>query len=185
MEEKKTKFWPISGQISVPWAPSHCQITVSKRHVWGRGFEIERRGPRDLQRSHSKFRQDCADEVAKVHQEPLAIPSPTSDSTRHCQGRIFKKDIYSLHSNAFQCNNSMETKEVSQGFLFYTFSENRRAWCSFCLSFWIFSWVFPKSCLSFFPDSLSFLSKSIISCKYCRENALFLQASRSLCQTLG
>ena len=33
-----------------------------------------------------------------------------------------------------------------------------------------------KSCLSFFPDCLSFLRKSIISCQYWRENALFLRA---------
>ena len=35
-------------------------------------------------------------------------------------------------------------------FNLHFFWEQESTWCSFCLSFWIFSWVFPKSCLSFF-----------------------------------
>ena len=77
------------------------------------------------------------------------------------------------------------SKPYYQGFLFYTFSENRRAPGAH------FAWVFGYSLEFFlkvawvFPDCLSFLRKSIISCKYWRENGLFWRASRSFCHTLG
>ena len=44
---------------------------------------------------------------------------------------------------------------------------------------------FLKSCLSFFPDCLSFLRKSIISCKYWRENAIFCALRAVIVKTLG
>ena len=58
-------------------------------------------------------------------------------------------------------------------FILHFFWEQQSTWCSFCLSFWIFSWVFPKSCLSFSLDCLSFPRKSIYLCKYWRESAIF------------
>ena len=81
--------------------------------------------------------------------------------------------------------NQINLTSLAGVYILYFFWEQENTWCSLCLSFWIFSWVFPKSCLSFFPDCLSFLRKSIISCKYGRENVLFMRASRSFCQTLG
>ena len=76
-------------------------------------------------------------------------------------------------------------KHNTEVFILHFFWQQESTWCSFCLSFWISSWVFPKSCLSFFTDCLSFLTKSIFFANIGGEMLLFAWFAGNFSPTLS